>query len=68
MAFFILEMCVFLIEQFFYDLVKDNEYRVDFLLNIKLFIIKKINDFITYNLNINTVLKSIELKINNVRQ
>ena len=62
------KMCVFLIEQFFYNLVKDNENRIDFLLNIKLFIIKKINDFITYNLNVNTVIKSIELKINNVRQ
>ena len=57
-------MSIFLIDQFFYTLVKDNKDNIDFFLNLKSSIVNSINDFILYNLNINSVLSSIELKLN----
>ena len=60
-------MSIFLIDQFFYSLIKENKNKIDFLLSLKLTIINKINDFIVYNLNINSVLKSIEIKLKYVR-
>ena len=57
-------MSIFLIDQFFYTLVKDNKDNIDFFLNVKSSIVNSINDFILYNLNINSVLISIELKLN----
>ena len=59
-------LTVFLVDQFFYKLIKKNNNRIDFLLHLKLSIVYKINDFIVYNLNINSVLKSIEFKLKNV--
>ena len=63
----LISMSIFFIDKFFYQLVKRNEKKIDLFLNLKLFIIKKINDYITYNLNINSVLNSIELKLKYVR-
>jgi DNA polymerase-3 subunit delta' len=63
----LIKMSLFFIDQFFYKLVKDNKNHIDFLLNLKSIIVNKINDFITYNLNINSVLNSIELKLKNVQ-
>ena len=62
----LISMAIFLIEQFFHNLVNKNDNDIDFLLNLKTTIIKKINDFIVYNLNINTVLNSIEFKLKHV--
>jgi DNA polymerase-3 subunit delta' len=62
----LISLSFFLIDQFFYKLIIENENRIEFLLNIKFSIIDRINDFIKYNLNINSVLNGIELKINNV--
>ena len=59
-------LTVFLVDQFFYKLIKKNNSKIDFLLHLKLSIVYKINDFIVYNLNINSVLKSIEFKLKNV--
>ena len=63
----LINMSIFLIDQFFYSLIKENKNKIDFLLSLKLTIINKINDFIVYNLNINSVLKSIEIKLKYVR-
>jgi len=63
---FLISLCIFFINQFFYQLIIDDEKKIDFLLNVKSSIIKNINDFIQYNLNINSVLNSIEVKLNNV--
>ena len=62
----LISVSIFLIEQFFHTLVNKNDNDIDFLLNLKSTIIKKINDFIVYNLNINTVLNSIEFKLKHV--
>ena len=63
----LIKMSIFFIDQFFYQLITVNINKVDFLLNQKSSIVYKINDFITYNLNINSVLNSIELKLKSVR-
>jgi DNA polymerase-3 subunit delta' len=63
----VISMTIFLIEKFFFILIKNNVKKIDMLINLKLSIVKKINDFIIYNLNISTVLHSIELKLRNVR-
>ena len=63
----LINMSFFLIDQFFYNLVKQNNNKIEFLLNLKSTINNKINDFIVFNLNINSVLNSIELKLKNVR-
>ena len=62
----LISLSLFLIDQLFYKLLKKKENNFDFLLNTKSYINKKINDFITYNLNINSVLSSIESKLKNV--
>ena len=62
----LINMSIFLIDQFFYSLIKVNKNQIDFLLNLKATIINQIDDFIVYNLNINSVLKSIEFKLKNV--
>ena len=60
-------MSIFLVDQFFYNLMKDNKAKIEFLLDLRLIIINKINDSILYNLNINSVLNTIEIKLKNVR-
>jgi|TARA_B110000259_G_scaffold179422_1_gene218935 DNA polymerase-3 subunit delta' len=62
-----INMSVFLIDHFFYLLVQKNINKIDILINLKSSIINKINDFLIYNLNISSVLKSIELELKNVR-
>ena len=61
-------LSIYLIDQYFYNLIKENENKIDFLMNLKLNINNKINDFIVYNLNINSVLNTIELNLKNVRE
>jgi|TARA_B110000285_G_C15129983_1_gene622910 DNA polymerase-3 subunit delta' len=63
----LINMSVFLIDQYFYQLLSEKENKIEFLLNLKSIIINKINEFFTYNLNINLVLNFIELKLKNVR-
>jgi DNA polymerase III delta prime subunit len=60
-------MSIFFIDNFFYHLLDEHTDKTDFLLNHKSIIVNKINDFILYNLNIGSVLNSIELKLKNVR-
>jgi len=63
---FLISLSFYLVDQFFYQLVDENKKKIDFLLNIKSEITKNINDIIQYNLNISSVLNSIEAKLNNV--
>ncbi len=63
----LINMSIFLVDQFFYNLMKDNKAKIEFLLDLRLIIINKINDSILYNLNINSVLNTIEIKLKNVR-
>ena len=62
----LINLCFFLIDQFFLKLVQKKENKLDYLLTIKTSINKNINDFIFFNLNINSVLNSIEVKLKNV--
>ena len=62
----LINMSIFLIDKLFYHLVESDTNKIDFLLNLKSSIVKSINDFIIYNLNINSVLNSIETKLKNV--
>ena len=50
----------------FLNEIKNNKSELEFLLNTKSSIIKTINDFVQFNLNINSVLNSIKIKLTNV--
>ena len=63
----LINMLLFFIDQFFYNQIKKNLHKTDILMNLKLTIIHKINDFIVYNLHIRSVLNSIEFNLKNVR-
>lgn len=62
----LINMSLYLIDQFFYSLIIRNKNKIDYLLDLKSSIINKINNFIVYNLNIKSVLNFIELKLKNV--
>ena len=62
----LINMSLYLIDQFFHKIITKNENKIDYLLNLKSSITNKINDFIVYNLNIKSVLNFIELKLYNV--
>jgi len=64
----LINMSIFLIDNFFYHLLKENKNKIDSLLSLKSIIVYKINDFCIFNLNINSVLNFIELELKNVRQ
>jgi DNA polymerase III delta prime subunit len=61
----LINLTLFLIDQYFLKLIQTNENKLDFLLNIKSDIVNNINDFIYYNLNINSVLNSIDKRLKN---
>ena len=62
----LINLTLFLIDQYFLLSLQNNQNQLDSLLIIKSSIIKNINDFIYLNLNINSVLNSIEVKLQNV--
>jgi DNA polymerase-3 subunit delta' len=62
----LINMTFFLINDFFYKLAKKNNDKIYFLLDLKFNITNNINDFTIYNLNLSSVLNSIELKLKNV--
>ena len=64
----LINMSIFLIDNFFFHLLEKNKNKIDFLLSLKSIIVYKINDYSVFNLNINSVLNSIELELNNVKQ
>ena len=64
----LINLTLFLVDQHFHKLVKSDGKKLDLLLNIRSDVIKNINNYIHYNLNVNSVLKSIEVKLNNVER
>ena len=62
----LISLVLYLINQYFLGLSQKNKKQQDTLMNIKSSIINNINDFIYYNLNINSVLSSIEMKLKDV--
>ena len=63
----LINMSIFLIDQFFYDLIQKNKNKIEFLSHLRLTIINKINNSVLYNLNISSVLNLIEIKLKDVR-
>jgi len=62
----LINLAYFLIEHSFLEKIKNNVNDIDFLLNTKSSIVKMIHDFVQFNLNISSVLNSIENKLKNV--
>ena len=62
----LIALVCFLIDCSFFNEIKRNKNQIEFLLDKKLSIIKIINDFVQYNLNINSVLNTIRNKLKNV--
>jgi DNA polymerase-3 subunit delta' len=62
----IISLVYFLVDCFFLQEIQNNIVKIDFLLDTKSSIIKTINDFVHFNLNIHSVLNSIETKLHNV--
>jgi DNA polymerase-3 subunit delta' len=62
----LINLAYFLIDHSFLNKIKDNKNDIDFLLNTKSAIIKIIHEFVQLNLNINSVLSSIKIKLTNV--
>ena len=62
----LISLAYFLIDYAFFNKIQSNVSEIEFLLDTKSSIIKTINDFVQFNLNINSVLSSIRIKLNNV--
>ena len=62
----LISLANFLIDQSFFKKIKSNENNIEFLLDTRSSIIKMIKDFVQFNLNINSVLNSIKIKLRNV--
>jgi DNA polymerase-3 subunit delta' len=62
----LISLVYFLINHSFLHKIKNNFNELDFLLNRKSSIIKIINDFVLFNLNINSVMNLIRIKLKNV--
>jgi len=63
---FLINLAYFLIDCSFFYKIKNNKNNIEFLIKTKSSIIKIIHDFVKYNLNINSVLNSIKVKLKNV--
>ena len=62
----LISMAYFLIDYFFFNKIKNNENDIDFLLNTKSSIVRIIHDFVQFNLNINSVINLIRIKLSDV--
>jgi DNA polymerase-3 subunit delta' len=62
----LINLAFFLIDDLFFQKIKTNKNDINFLLETKSSIIKNINDFVQLNLNINSILNIIEIKLKNV--
>ena len=62
----LISMAYFLIDDCFFNKIINNENDIDFLLNTKSSIVRIIHDFVQFNLNINSVINLIRIKLNNV--
>ena len=62
----LISLVYFSIDYFFLHKIKNHENDIELLLKNKTSIIKIINDFVQFNLNINSVLNLIKTKLKNV--
>ena len=62
----LINLISYLIDQYFSKLVESNRNSLDLLSKTKLSIFENLNDLTLYNLNVNSVLHSIEIKLKNV--
>ena len=62
----LINLTYFLIESYFFHKIQKNKNEIEFLLDTKSSIIKIINDFVQFNLNINSVINTIKVKLNDV--
>jgi DNA polymerase-3 subunit delta' len=62
----LISLAFFLIDDLFFQKIQTNKNDINFLLDTKSSIIKNINDFVQLNLNINSILNLIEIKLKNV--
>ena len=61
-----INLSFFITEQYFYKLIKINNSNLNLLNNVKIEIIKNINDYVNFNINIDTTINSISKKFNYV--
>ena len=62
----LISLAYFIIDYSFFNKIQSNINEIEFLLNTKSSIIKTINDFVQFNLNINSVLNTIKIKLSHV--
>ena len=62
----LINLAFFLIDSSFLKKIQNNKNEIEFLLDVKTSIMKIINDFVQFNLNINSVLNLIKIKLTNV--
>ena len=62
----LINLVYYLIDRSFFQKIQNNKKELEFLLDTKSSIVKIINNFVQFNLNINSVMNSIETKLNNV--
>jgi len=62
----LISLVYFLIDDFFFHKIKNNINKIEFLLHAKSTIIKIINNFVQFNLNINLVINTIKINLKNV--
>ena len=61
----VINFLIFFTENYFYKLCINNIKYIDYFSLKKNEVISKIKNFVTYNLNVNSVINSIQIKINN---
>jgi len=62
----LINLAFFLIDSSFLKKIQNNKNEIESLLEVKTSIMKTINDFVQFNLNINSVLNLIKIKLTNV--
>ena len=62
----IINLCSFLVEQHFHKLIIQNSKNINTLISLKNNIIKNFKNLVEFNLNVTSVLNSIEIKLKNV--
>ena len=62
----IINLIIYLIDRYFYKLIKNKNNEILIFINKKNNVIKTINEFVKFNLNTNSVISLIEKEIENV--
>lgn len=62
----IIRFIIYLVDNFFLKLIENNNKKMDRILKIKSFVVSNIYDFANFNLNINSTINSINIKLQNV--